>query len=110
VAKGSHGFRIQMLLWDLIDTQWIKMFHRPIHAAAIFLNPTFSYKCNFDFDGEVMKGIHTCLQRLVHNVVIRIEINREIEMYQDGTRLFGFEDVIVARTILMPCKSLEFRR
>ena len=57
VAKGSHGFRRQMLLWDLIDTRWTRMLHRPIHAATIFLNLAFSYKCNFDFDGEVMEGL-----------------------------------------------------
>jgi hypothetical protein len=70
-----------MLVWDLIDTRWIGMLHRPIHVATIFLNPTFSYKYNFDFDGEVMEGLHTCLQRMVLDVVIRLEINREIEMY-----------------------------
>jgi hypothetical protein len=99
-----------MLLWDLIDTRWTEMLHRPIHAAAIFLNPAFSYKCNFDFDGEVLEGLHTCLQRMVLYVMIRLDTNREIEMYRDGTRLFGYEDVIAARTVLMPHKSLEFRR
>jgi hypothetical protein len=46
---------------------------------------------------------------MVHDVGIHIEINCEIEMYRDGTRLFGFDDVVAARTILMSCKSLEFR-
>jgi hypothetical protein len=110
VGKGSHGFHRQMLLWDLIDTRWPGMLHRPIHAATIFLNPAFSYKCNFDFDGEVMEGLHACLQRMVLDVVIRLDINREIEMYRDGTGLFGYEDVIASRNILLPHKSLEFRR
>jgi hypothetical protein len=109
VGKGSHGFRRQMLLWDLIDTRWNMMLNRPIHATIVFLNPTFSYKCNFDFDGEVMVGLHTCLQRMVPYVVIRLYINREIEMYRDGTRLFGYEYAVDARTVLMPHKSLEFR-
>ena len=110
VGKGSHRFRRQMLLWDLINTQWTEMLRRPIYAATIFLNLSFSHKCNFDFDGEVMEGLHTCLQRMVPDVSIRLNINREIEMYQDGTRLFGYEYVVAARTILMPRKSLEFRR
>jgi hypothetical protein len=110
VGKGSHGFQRQMLLWDLIDTRWTGMLHRPIHAAAIFLNPAFSYKCNFDFDGEVMEGLHACLQRMVPDVAIRLDINREIEMYRDGTGLFGYEDAIASRSILLPRKSLEFRR
>jgi hypothetical protein len=110
VGKGSHGFQRQMLLWDLIDTRWTGMLHRPIHAAAIFLNPAFSYKCNFDFDGEVMEGLHACLQRMVPDVAIRLDINREIEMYRDGTGLFGYEDAIASRSILLPRKSLKFRR
>jgi hypothetical protein len=109
VGKGSHGFRRQMLLWDFIDTRWTGMLHRPIHAAAIFLNPAFSYKSNFAFDGEVMEGLHSCLQRMVHDVAI-LATNHEIEIYRDGTRLFGYEDVVASRNILLPCKSLEFRR
>jgi hypothetical protein len=109
VGKGTPGFSRQMLLWDLIDSRWTGMLHRPIHATTLFLNPAFSYKCNFGFDGEVMEGLLTCLQRMVPDVEIRIEINREIEMYRDGTGLFGFDDVVAARTILMPRKSLEFR-
>ena len=85
------------------------MLHRPIHATAVFLNHAVSYKCNFDFDGEVMEGLHTCLSRMVPNVTICLEINREIEMYRDGTKLFDYENVVVARTVLMPHKSLEFR-
>jgi hypothetical protein len=84
------------------------MLHQPIHATSFFLNPTFSYKCNFGFDDKVMEGLLTCLLRMVHDVRNCIEINRKIEMYRDGTGLFGFDDVFVARTILMPRKSLEF--
>jgi len=47
---------------------------------------------------------------MVPDVAIRLDINHEIEMYQDGTRLFGYEDVVASRNILLPCKSLEFRR
>jgi hypothetical protein len=110
VGKGSHEFHRQMLLWDLIDTRWNGMLHRPIHATTIFLNPAFSYKCDFDFDGEVIEGLHTCLQRMVPDVTIRLDINREIEIYRDGTRLFGYEDAIATKNVLMPRKSLEFRR
>ena len=86
------------------------MLYWPIHATTIFLNPAFSYKCNFDFDGEVMEGLHAYLQRMVPDVVIRLDIDREIEMYWDGTGLFGYEDATASRNILLPCKSLEFRR
>jgi hypothetical protein len=46
---------------------------------------------------------------MVLDVGIHIIINREIEMYWDGTGLFVFDDVVSERTTLMPRKSLEFR-
>jgi hypothetical protein len=71
VGKGTLGFSRQMMLWDLIDSRWTEMPHRPIHAATLFLYPAFSYKCNFDFDAEVMEGLLTCLQRMVLDVEIQ---------------------------------------
>ena len=59
VDKGYAGLDRHMMLWDVIDSQWTEMLHQPIHAAALFFNPTFSYKCAFDFDGEVMEGLHS---------------------------------------------------
>jgi hypothetical protein len=50
------------------------------------------------------------LQRMVPDVAIRLDINGEIEMYRDGTGLFGYEDIVASRNILLPRKLLEFRR
>jgi hypothetical protein len=80
--KGSAGLDRQMMLWDVIDSRWTGMLHRPIHAATLFLNPAFSYKCNFDFDGEVMEGLHSCIQRMVPDPELRSKINREIQFYR----------------------------
>lgn len=90
------------MLWDVIDSRWIGMLHQPLHATTLFLNPTFYYKCNFDFDSEVMEGLHTCLQRMVPNLELHSKTNREIEMYQDNIKLFGFDDAIHERTTFMP--------
>lgn len=54
VGKGTCGYNRHMMLWELIDSWWIGMLHRPIHATTLFLNLAFSYKCNFEFDVEVM--------------------------------------------------------
>jgi hypothetical protein len=97
-----------MMIWDLIDSRWTGMLHRPIHAVALFLNPAFAYKCNFDFDDEVMDGLFTCLRKMVPDASTCDEINREIEMYQGCAGLFGFEDVVRLRTTLMPRKLLDF--
>jgi hypothetical protein len=47
------------------------------------------------------------LRGWVPDVTIRLDINREIEMYRDGTGLFGYEDAIASRNILLSHKSLE---
>eukprot|EP00253_Pinus_taeda_P012842 PITA_12842 len=100
--KGSVGLDREMMLWDVIDSWWTGMLHRPIHAATLFLNPAFSYKCNFDFDGKVMEGLHSCIQRMVPDPELRSKINREIQSYQDCVGLFGFDDAIRERTLFMP--------
>jgi hypothetical protein len=104
VGKGTPGFNRHMMLWDLIDTRWTGMLHRPIHAAALYLNPAFSYQCKFDFDGEVMEGLIECINRMVLDVDTRMNINHEMEMYRDAIGLFGFADAIHARNILNPSK------
>ena len=60
VGKGTPGHNKHML-WDLIDSRWTEMLHRPIHATTLFLNPAFAYKCNFDFEDEVLEGLLTCI-------------------------------------------------
>eukprot|EP00253_Pinus_taeda_P007352 PITA_07352 len=100
--KCSVGLDRKMMLWDVIDSWWTGMLHRPIHAATLFLNPTFSYKCNFDFDGKVMEGLHSCIQRMVPDPELRSKINREIQCYRDCVGLFGFDDAIRERTLFVP--------
>ena len=102
--KGSAGLNRQMMLWDVIDSRWTGMLHRPIHAATLFLNSAFLYKCSFDFDGNVMEWLHSCIHRMVPNFELRSKINREIQSYRDCVGLFGFDDAIRERTLFMPRK------
>ena len=108
VGKGTPRHNRHMLLWDLIDSRWTRMLHRPIHAVALFLNLAFTYKCNFDFDDEVLEGLLTCIQRMVLEYETHNAINREIEVYRDGTGGFGFGDAIHDRTIFMLGKLLFY--
>eukprot|EP00253_Pinus_taeda_P025180 PITA_25180 len=78
------------------------MLHRPIHAATLFLNPAFSYKCAFDFDGEVMERLHSCIQKMVPNLELHNKNNLEIQFYWDCVGLFGFDDAIREKTLFMP--------
>ena len=102
--KGSASLDKHMMLWDVIDSRWTGMLHRPIHAATLFLNPAFSYKCGFDFDGEVMQGLHSCIHRMVPYPEFRSKINCEIQFYWDCVGLFGFDDAIREMTLFMRCK------
>ena len=83
------------------------MVHWPIHATGLFLNLTFSYKWNFNFDGQVLEGRLTCIQRMIPDYDTRNAVNREIEVYRDGTRVFSFGDDIHDRADFMLGKLLE---
>ena len=85
------------------------MLRRPIHAAALFLNPSYAYSSDFDFDGEVMEGHLACLERIVPDVETRRTISVEMEMYREARELFGFIDAISNISVLMPRKPLEFK-
>ena len=68
--------------------------------------PAFAYKCNFDFDGEVLEGLLTCIQMMIPDYDTRNAVNREIEVYRDGTGVFSFADAIRDRTEFMLGKLL----
>ena len=103
VGKDTPGHNRHMLLWDLIDSRWIGMLHWPIHAVGLFLNPAFAYKCNFDFDGEVLEGLLTYIQRMIPDYD-----TREIKVYRDGTGVFIFGDAIRDSFEFMPVKLLTY--
>jgi len=102
--KGFTGLDRHIMLWDVIDSWWTRMLHRPIHAATLFFNPTFSYKCPFDFDGEVMEGLHSCIERMVPDPELHSKINCKIQFYWYCVVLFGFDDAIREMTLFMPRK------
>jgi len=57
-----------MLLWDIIDARWDRKLHSPLHVARYFLNPQYFYdKIKFNEDGEVRKGLMTCMERCFPN-------------------------------------------
>ena len=54
-----------MPLWDIIDERWDRQLHSPLHAAGYFLNPAYFYdKTKFSEDGEVGRGLMTCIERM----------------------------------------------
>ena len=86
----------------MIDERWNNTLHRPIHAAWIYLNPTFSYPCGFVFDAEIMDGFLTCVQRMVRSPAEHTKISKKIETYKMASGTFGFDMAVIDRTIKMP--------
>ena len=82
----------------------MEQYHRPIHAAGIFLNPTFSYSYDFLFDAEVMDGLFTCVQRMVPSPAKHAEISKEMEICRMAGGTFSFDMVVVDKKTKMAGK------
>ena len=52
-------------IWDIIDEKWDYHLHRPLHAAAYYLNPQFHYESGFSVHLEVKIGLFTCMDKLI---------------------------------------------
>ena len=89
--KGDEGYERILLIRKVIDERWNNTLHCPIHAAGIYLNPTFSYSCGFRFDAEVMDGFLTSVQRMVLDLQERAEISKEMEIYRMAGGTYGFD-------------------
>lgn len=76
-------------LWDIIDERWDKQLHRPLHAAAYYLNPQFHYSPDFKADIEVYHGLYECLQRMVTDEDQSSKIDVQLEDFKHGLKFFG---------------------
>jgi len=67
--------------------------HRPLHAAAYYLNPQLHYEPNFrNDDPKVKEELHICMQRLVSNLAERTKINLQLVDFHFARGLFSMED------------------
>ncbi|WOL20712.1 hypothetical protein Cni_G29518 [Canna indica] len=54
------------LILKIIDEMWEGQLHRPLHAAAYYLNLHFHYDPNFKGDdADIKQGLYNCMGRLV---------------------------------------------
>ncbi|XP_059076669.1 uncharacterized protein LOC131875947 [Cryptomeria japonica] len=51
-------------IWDIIDRRWQTQLHRPLHAAAYYLNPAFHFRPDFKADEEVLSGLYSVIERM----------------------------------------------
>ncbi|KAH1198159.1 hypothetical protein GmHk_18G051780 [Glycine max] len=77
-------------VFAIIDKRWNCQLHRPLHAAAHFLNPEFFYdNTDLEFDFEVTNGLFDCIKKLVPQFDVQQKILTELHLYKIGPKHFG---------------------
>lgn len=73
------------------------MLHRPLHAAAYYLNPQLHYRPEFKADIEVRKGLMDCITRMVEDPEEQAKI--EVQMH-DFKKQIGYFGTKIAKLTL----------
>ncbi|KAM3299564.1 hypothetical protein ACQJBY_040854 [Aegilops geniculata] len=84
-------------IFNIIDERWRTQLHRPLHAAAYYLNPQCHYSDNFK-PAEVKRGLYTCLEKMVPDLDGRVKIDLQIDSFRSAEGLFGMQSAIMTRT------------
>ncbi|KAG5042566.1 hypothetical protein JHK87_006481 [Glycine soja] len=93
-------------VWKIIDERWDHKVHKPLHAAAYYLNPHLHYEPTFRHDDpQVKEGLHMCMKRLVKD-------------FHFARGLFSMEEAKDSRKVMQPGEwwemfgdgTLELRR
>uniref|UniRef100_A0A0R0E3Z8 DUF659 domain-containing protein n=1 Tax=Glycine max TaxID=3847 RepID=A0A0R0E3Z8_SOYBN len=78
-------------IWEIIDKRWENQLHRPLHAAAYYLNPQLHFEDDLKKDkGEGKEGLFICMMRLVKDIGNAINSRKTMqpakwwEMFGDG--------------------------
>lgn len=87
---------------DIIDEHWADHLHRPLHAAAYFLNPQCHYSPDFQANADIKLGLYNCLQRMVPDPNERTTIDLQMDAFKNARRLFGLPTAITTRFIKSP--------
>ncbi|CAN6451101.1 unnamed protein product [Victoria cruziana] len=91
-----------MPVWKVIDNRWSGQLHRPLHAAAYYLNPAIKYQPDFKKDREVEYGILDCIDVLVADPKERDAVHSEIHTYDNCIGVIGRDTAIRCRTSMRP--------
>lgn len=88
-------------IFEIIDERWETQLHRPLHAAAYYLNPHCHYNDNFRA-AEMKHGLYTCLEKMVPDLAERVKIDLQLDAFKNGLGLFGKESAVMTRTKKSP--------
>jgi len=84
-------------IWNIVDARWELQLHRPLHAAAYYLNSHYHYNPNFKVNANIKIGLYQCLERMVPNASERCKIDLQLESFKDAKGLFGIDAAKTAR-------------
>ena len=93
-----------MPIWNIIDARWELQLHRPLHAAAYYLNPHYHYNSNFKVNANIKIGLYQCLERMVPDASERCKIDLQLDSFKDASGLFGIEAAKITRDKKTPAK------
>ncbi|KAG5066687.1 hypothetical protein JHK86_010418 [Glycine max] len=90
-------------VFAIIDKRWNCQLHRPLHAAAHFLNPEFFYdNTDLEFDFEVTNGLFECIKKLIPQFDAQQKILTELHLYKIGVDHFGSDFAMAQRKTHSP--------
>ncbi|XP_031405764.1 uncharacterized protein LOC116214505 [Punica granatum] len=76
-------------IWKVIDERWEVQLHRPLHAAAYYLNPQLHFSSEFRADREIMRGLYKVMDRMLDDEE-RDKVDLQLEEFKHERGLFGF--------------------
>eukprot|EP00256_Glycine_max_P038787 XP_006587174.2 uncharacterized protein LOC102659927 [Glycine max] len=90
-------------VFAIIDKIWNCQLHRPLHAAAHFLNPEFFYdNTDLEFDFEVTNDLFECIKKLIPQFDVQQKILTELHLYKIGAYHFGSDFAMAQRKTHSP--------
>jgi hypothetical protein len=96
-------------IWNIVDTRWELQLHRPLHAAAYYLNPHYHYNPNFKVNANIKIGLYQCFERMMPNASERYKIDLQLKSFKDAKGLFGIEAADTTKRLMSSpkCRSVE---
>ena len=88
----------------IVDERWEFQLHRPLHAAAYYLNPHYHYSPNFKVNMEIKLGLFNCIERIVRDPDEKEKIDVQIEIFKGAKGLFGIESAKRSRDKKAPAE------
>ncbi|XP_057814872.1 uncharacterized protein LOC131028577 [Cryptomeria japonica] len=71
-------------IWQIIDKRWHHQLHRPIHAAAYYLNPAFHFSPTFRADAEVLDGLYSVMEKMAPVGCTQSDLMRELQLFSNA--------------------------